>query len=109
MNYFNELIEELSKGKDKKLIEYTKANIIRTFCPHMFFQDLEKMQCRDIKGRMKAGYSCEKCWGCKIIEEKPKKERKNKNEKDKPSKKSSKTNRNKNLRTRIKKNKNTRH
>jgi hypothetical protein len=36
----------------------------------MFFQDIEKMKC---KGKPKTDATCEKCWGCKIVERKRRK------------------------------------
>jgi hypothetical protein len=82
-NHFEKLVNNLAGGKDKQLTEYAKANIIRTFCPHMFFQDMEKIQCRTAKGTIKAGFSCEKCWGCKIVDKPLKKKERNKNGKKK--------------------------
>lgn len=73
VNYYQKLIEAIKEGKDTELLEYVRANIIRGFCPHMFFQDLDKIQCMTPKGTRKLGYSCERCWGQVIINKRRKK------------------------------------
>jgi len=63
-DHFKELLKTWHK---QPILGCVEANIIRTFCPHMFFQDTKtEMECRTPTGKLKKGFSCEKCWGHKI-------------------------------------------
>jgi hypothetical protein len=80
VDYYEELLKEIRKGKPSpKLMEYFKANVTKRFCPHMFFQDLDKDQ-ENVHCKIGTPADCYKCWFGKAAPKppKPKKEKKKK-------------------------------